>query len=79
VRVSASDVTTDRTETERIVILDDGRVERRHFSVRQYSLVELAQMARRVGFELVGAYGTLRDDEPLTLESRRMVAVFRRP
>ncbi len=73
------DVLTDRTETERIVILDDGRVERRHFSVRQYSLVELAQMARRVGFELVGAYGNLRGDEPLTLESRRLVAVFRRP
>lgn len=73
------DVLTDRTETERVVILDDGRVERRHFSVRQYSLVELVQMARRVGFELVGAYGSLDGEEPLTVESRRLVAVFRRP
>ncbi|WP_324716086.1 class I SAM-dependent methyltransferase [Carboxydochorda subterranea] len=72
-------VLTDRTETDRVVILDGGRVERRRFSIRQYSLVELARMAREVGFELAGAYGTLNGEEPLTLESRRLVAVFRRP
>lgn len=73
------DVMTDRTETERIVILGDGRVERRHFAIRQYSLVELAAMARKVGFELAGAYGSLDGEEPLTVESRRLITVFRRP
>lgn len=71
------DALTDRTETERVVILN-GRVERRHFSVRQYSLVELSRMAAAVGFELAGAYGSLAGDEPLTVDSRRLVAVFRR-
>ena len=72
------DVFSDRLETERIVIAG-GQVYRRYASVRQYSLVELATLARSVGFELVGAYGSLDGEEPLRVDSRRMVAVFRRP
>ena len=72
------DVFTDRLETERIVIVG-GQVLRRRASVRQYSLVELATLARSVGFELVGAYGSLDGEEPLRVDSRRLVAVFRRP
>lgn len=72
------DVFTDRTETERIV-LTGGRVVRRRFSIRQYSLVELAGLARRAGFEVAGAYGSLDGDEPLTVDSRRLVLVLRRP
>jgi len=73
------DVFSDRLETERVVVGPRGQVFRRRTSVRQYSLVELAGMAEAVGFELAGAYGSLDGEEPLRLDSRRLVAVFRKP
>ena len=72
------DVLTERLETQRVVIAG-GQVYRQRTSVRLYSLLELASLARSAGFELVGAYGSLDGTEPLRLRSRRLVAVFRRP
>jgi hypothetical protein len=72
----AYDPLTGRAPTERIVIRD-GRVRRFHFSVRLFTFAELSDWLLQSGFERVDGYGM--DGEPLSLESRRMIAVARKP
>ena len=70
----ALDVLSGRFETERVVIRG-GSVRRMHFSVRMLAFTELRDWLLEAGFREVHGYGP--DGEPLTLESRRMVAVAR--
>jgi SAM-dependent methyltransferase len=72
----AYDPLTGRAPTDRIVIRD-GRVRRFHFSARMFTFTELRGWLLETGFESVEGYGV--DGEPLTLGSRRMVAVARKP
>jgi SAM-dependent methyltransferase len=67
---------TGRTPTERIVIRD-GRVRRFHYSARMFTFTELRDWLLQAGFASVDGYGV--DGGPLTLESRRMIAVGRKP
>ncbi|HEY8395069.1 MAG TPA: class I SAM-dependent methyltransferase [Thermaerobacter sp.] len=58
-------------------VIRDGRVRRARFFVRLYTPAEMAGLLRRAGMEVLGFY-----DEtaaPLSLDSRRMVVVARRP
>jgi len=70
------DPQTGRTPTERIVIRD-GRVRRFQFSVRLFTFAELRDWLLQAGFETVDGHGM--DGEPLSMESRRMIAVARKP
>ncbi len=62
--------TTERT------IVRDGRVRRLHFSVRMFMASELAAWLHGAGFAEVAFCG--REGEPLTVHSRRMIAVATR-
>ena len=66
------DVTTGRTNTERISVRD-GRVRRYPFSVRTFAFTELRDWLLEAGFAEVVGYGA--EGEPFTLSSRRMVIV----
>lgn len=70
--INSYDITTGRTENERIVIRD-GRMRRMRFGVRLFSFPELRDWLVRAGFSTVEGYGP--DGEPLTIESRRMIVV----
>jgi SAM-dependent methyltransferase len=70
------DPLTGRGPTERIVIRS-GRIRRFHYSVRMFTFTELREWLLQGGFESVDGYGM--DGEPLSLESRRMIAVARKP
>ena len=48
-------------------------------TVRQYSLHELRSLLARAGWEYVRSYGGLTTREPVSLASRRLVVVGRRP
>lgn len=48
-------------------------------TVRLYSLHELKSLFERSGWEYLGSYGSLTTLEPVSLESRRLVIVGRRP
>jgi SAM-dependent methyltransferase len=72
----AYDPQTGRAPTERIVIRD-GRVRRFQFSVRMFTFMELRDWLLHAGFEAVEGHGM--HGEPLSMESRRMIAVARKP
>jgi SAM-dependent methyltransferase len=58
--------------------IKDGIVGKREtISQRIYSTNELVSMANSVGFELINTYGSFQD-EPLTLNSRRTILVFKK-
>lgn len=61
----------------------DGRRKRKVFeqdiTIRLYSLHELRRLFERAGWEYVRSYGSLTTLEPVSLKSRRLVVVGRRP
>lgn len=69
------DPETGRAPTERIVIRG-GRVRRFHFFARMFTFTELRNWLLDAGFETADGYGG--DGEPLSLESRRMIALARK-
>jgi SAM-dependent methyltransferase len=71
------DVLGGRIETERIVVRS-GRVRRFRFSVRFFTFTELRDWLLQAGFAEVDAYDK-ETGETLTPESRRMIAVARKP
>ena len=70
------DPLTGRWPTERIVVRD-GRVRRFRYFVRAFTFTELRGWLRDAGFEPVDGCGN--DGEPLSMDSRRMVVVARKP
>jgi SAM-dependent methyltransferase len=68
------DPLTSRIVADRILVRD-GRVRRVPFFVRLFSFTELRDWLLAAGFLQVDGYGE--DGEPLSAESRRMVAVAR--
>jgi 2-polyprenyl-3-methyl-5-hydroxy-6-metoxy-1,4-benzoquinol methylase len=69
------DPVTGRMNTERIVVRG-GRVRRFTYAVRMFVASELRDWLVGAGFASVDFYD--RDEEPLTAEGRRMIAVARR-
>ncbi|HEX6988318.1 MAG TPA: class I SAM-dependent methyltransferase [Bacillota bacterium] len=69
---NAYDPLSGRSHTQRIVIRG-SRVRRMHYSIRMFTLRELADWLRQAGFREVAGYGA--EGEPLTVQSRRMIAV----
>ena len=64
---------------DRVVVIEDGQVlEERFTSVRLYTIPELTRMLEEAGLEFETAWGGLSGDE-LTLESRRLALLARRP
>ncbi|QBS37345.1 DUF309 domain-containing protein [Thermaerobacter sp. FW80] len=70
------DPVTGRVVTQRTVIRQ-GRVRRGRFFVRLYTPAELGALLRQAGLEPVGFYDE--NGAPLSPESRRLVAVARKP
>jgi ubiquinone/menaquinone biosynthesis C-methylase UbiE len=71
---STFDPTTGRATTERVLVRA-GHVRRFVFSVRMFVAVELRDWLLGAGFTSVDFYGS--DGEPMTAESRRMIALAR--
>lgn len=69
------DPTTGRATTERVIVRD-GRVRRFAFSVRMFIAVEFRDWLLNAGFAAADFYD--REREPLTAQSRRMIAIAAR-
>lgn len=67
-----------RSHVHVTLILADGRRSEHDYSMRAYTPSELATMFARAGLEVAASYGGL-DGSSLTLESRRLVMLGRRP
>jgi SAM-dependent methyltransferase len=72
------DLLTSRGDVRRTRIAADGRQTEYFWSVRWYTLRELARMLAAAGLRLESYYGGL-DGSLLTLESRRLALVSRKP
>lgn len=62
---------------DRRILVRNGVVKRRPFSIRLYSLSEVMALTASMGLEAVGCYGDYRE-EPISLARNRMVLCFRR-
>ena len=71
------DLLSSRCETRMTLLYPDGRRQEYCYSVRTYSLTELAKMLSSAGLSLEAYYGGL-DGSELTLESRRLAVVARK-
>jgi hypothetical protein len=69
------DVETGREQTERWIVRG-GTVRKTVYSVRFYTYTELRDLLLAAGFADVRAVG--HDEQPLTLETRRMIVVATR-
>ena len=72
------DMLTSRINDDIMVIEPDGTRLRRYSTLRLYTLRELAQMLEAAGLRLEAHYGGL-DGSDLTLDSRRLVLLSRKP
>jgi SAM-dependent methyltransferase len=72
------DCFTGRCDVEMTVIEPNGTRKTLSHSVRIYALTELARMLREAGLQLEAYYGGV-DGSPLTLDSRRLAILARRP
>jgi SAM-dependent methyltransferase len=72
------DLLGGRNHVRVTLIYPDGRRDEYRHDERIYTASELARMLMEAGLELKAAYGGL-DGSPLTLESRRLVLVSRKP
>lgn len=74
---------TSTVHSEWSFLRGEGRKKRKVFdqsiTVRLYSLHELRSLFERAGWQNLRSYGDLTTLEPVSLESRRLVAVARRP
>lgn len=71
------DTRTGRLVDQRIIVRG-GEVKRRPFSIRLYTLSELGLLLGAVGLAITDTFGDFRG-APLTLQSRRMVIIARKP
>lgn len=71
------DLLAGRTNSRMTLIDPDGSRREYSFSVRLYTLVELAKLFDAAGLEIEATYGGL-DGSELTLDSRRLVVLSRR-
>jgi SAM-dependent methyltransferase len=72
------DLLTGRQDVDGLMLYPDGTRAAFAHSLRLYSLSELARMLREAGMEVESAFGGL-DGDDLTLESRRMAVLARKP
>jgi SAM-dependent methyltransferase len=72
------DQLTGRNAVRVTMLRQDGRRTELSHNVRMYTLTELAGMLARSGLTVEAAYGGL-DGSRLTLDSRRLVAIAKKP
>ena len=72
------DQLTGRQEVRDVTIYPDGTTREASYSVRIYTLTELAGMLAAAGLKIEATYGRT-DGSPFTLESRRLAILSRKP